>query len=231
MIHGGLGCSVKSRPDNSGTVILTRCWYGARGAGATGTAAQSALRQAQLAQMILTNLYVGIAQGAVERFGLHLSSSRPFPAAGVSQAVDDPLHPAPVWRTVKVAAVQALAELAAQQLTAPSRPVTARHDRISVAAWLLRWRKPRVLAHQAALDVSTGVRVDQIVPPKCRWAGPLWRNARVHTLHDPVDYKLRGMGRHCAVELFRRRTLKTYQYAINSGYPAMIAWATGKFAS
>ncbi|MFX7922474.1 hypothetical protein ABTK16_19210 [Acinetobacter baumannii] len=23
-----------------------------------------------------------------------------------------------------------------------------------------------------------------------------WRNARVHTLHDPVDYKLRDLGRH-----------------------------------
>ena len=23
-----------------------------------------------------------------------------------------------------------------------------------------------------------------------------WRNARVHTLHDPVDYKLRDLGRY-----------------------------------
>lgn len=23
-----------------------------------------------------------------------------------------------------------------------------------------------------------------------------WRNARVHTLHDPIDYKLRDLGRH-----------------------------------
>ena len=56
----------------------------------------------------------------------------------------------------------------------------------------------KVLAHRAAVEVSsqlfelTGARSTSSRLGLDRF----WRNARVHTLHDPVDYKLRALGRH-----------------------------------
>ena len=56
----------------------------------------------------------------------------------------------------------------------------------------------KVLAHRAAIEVSsqlfelTGARSTSSRLGLDRF----WRNARVHTLHDPVDHKLRALGRH-----------------------------------
>jgi len=55
-----------------------------------------------------------------------------------------------------------------------------------------------VLSHRAAIEVSsqlfelTGARSTSQRFGLDRF----WRNARVHTLHDPVDYKLRDIGRY-----------------------------------
>ena len=55
-----------------------------------------------------------------------------------------------------------------------------------------------MLAHRAAIEVSsqmfelTGARSTSSRHGFDRY----WRNARVHTLHDPVDQKLRDIGRH-----------------------------------
>jgi alkylation response protein AidB-like acyl-CoA dehydrogenase len=56
----------------------------------------------------------------------------------------------------------------------------------------------KVLAHRAGVEVSsqlfelTGARSTSARYGLDRF----WRNVRVHTLHDPVDYKLRDIGRH-----------------------------------
>jgi len=56
----------------------------------------------------------------------------------------------------------------------------------------------KVLAHRAGLAVTsqlfelTGARSTSERLGLDRF----WRNVRVHTLHDPVDYKLRDLGRH-----------------------------------
>ncbi|HEX7983951.1 MAG TPA: monooxygenase, partial [Duganella sp.] len=55
----------------------------------------------------------------------------------------------------------------------------------------------KVLAHTAGIDVSnqmfelTGARSTSARYGYDRF----WRNVRVHTLHDPVDYKIRDLGR------------------------------------
>ena len=56
----------------------------------------------------------------------------------------------------------------------------------------------KVLAHRAAMDVSTQVFELTGARSTSQKLGldRFWRNARVHTLHDPVDYKLRDIGRH-----------------------------------
>jgi alkylation response protein AidB-like acyl-CoA dehydrogenase len=56
----------------------------------------------------------------------------------------------------------------------------------------------KVLAHRAAIEVSsqffelTGARATSQKLGLDRF----WRNARVHTLHDPIDYKYRDIGRY-----------------------------------
>jgi alkylation response protein AidB-like acyl-CoA dehydrogenase len=56
----------------------------------------------------------------------------------------------------------------------------------------------KVLAQRAAIEIGnemfelTGAR-----STSARFGfDRFWRNARVHTLHDPVDYKLRDLGRY-----------------------------------
>jgi alkylation response protein AidB-like acyl-CoA dehydrogenase len=55
-----------------------------------------------------------------------------------------------------------------------------------------------VLAHRASLEIGsqlfelTGARSTST----SRGLDRFWRNARVHTLHDPVDHKLREIGLH-----------------------------------
>jgi alkylation response protein AidB-like acyl-CoA dehydrogenase len=56
----------------------------------------------------------------------------------------------------------------------------------------------KVLSHRAGLEVSnqlfelTGARSTSGKLGLDRF----WRNVRVHTLHDPIDYKYRDLGRY-----------------------------------
>lgn len=155
--------------------------------------------RSQLAQLILTNLYVGIARGALEQ-GLRYTreSSRPFFASGVSRAIDDPYVQQRYGQLrVLVRPAEVLADLAAQKLDealALGVSLTA-EQRGQVA---LAVAEAKAVAHRAAIEVSSQVF-------ELTGAGStsgrhgldrFWRNARVHTLHDPIDYKLRDLGRH-----------------------------------
>ena len=56
----------------------------------------------------------------------------------------------------------------------------------------------KALAHRAGIEISsqmfelTGARATSAQLGYDRF----WRNARVHTLHDPIDYKIRDLGRY-----------------------------------
>lgn len=159
---------------------------------------QATLR-AQIAQLILAHLYLGIATGALnEASQFAREFGKPWFAAGVGRAVDDPylqhrfgeLH-----LLVRPAAV--LAAEAARQVDAAFREGAAlgaqQRGETAIAV-----AEAKVLAHRAAVEVSsqmfelTGARSTSSRLGLDRF----WRNARVHTLHDPVDYKLRDIGRY-----------------------------------
>lgn len=159
---------------------------------------QGTLRS-QLAQLILTNLYVGIAQGAFDAARAYTRDhTRPWFSAGVALSVDDPIvqhRYGDLWLKVRPAA--ALADHAALLVDEAFRrgdALTAT-DRAGVA---LAVSEAKVLAHRAAIEVSsqlfelTGARSTS----ESLGLDRFWRNARVHTLHDPVDQKLRALGRH-----------------------------------
>lgn len=164
----------------------------------TKPTAQSTLRS-QVAQLIMANLYLGIGEGAYEAARSYLAQeARPWFASGVAAAGDDPLVQhrfGQLWLKLRPASV--LADHAAQELERLFRlsaAVTAQQRgelAISVA-------EAKVLAHRAGVEVSseifelTGARSTSAKYGFDRF----WRNARVHTLHDPVDYKIRDLGRY-----------------------------------
>jgi len=165
--------------------------------------AQAATPQAtvrsQIAQLIMTNLYLGIAEGAFEAARRYTEEqAKAWFASGVDKASDDPLvqhRYGQLWLLLRPA--QVLADVAAQELDAAYRKgalITAQ-DRGQLAVAVA---EAKALAHKAGLEISsqmfelTGARSTSAQYGFDRY----WRNVRVHTLHDPIDYKLRDLGRY-----------------------------------
>jgi alkylation response protein AidB-like acyl-CoA dehydrogenase len=157
--------------------------------------------RSQVAQLIMANLYLGLAEGAMDAARRYLrEDARPWFAAGpeVKEATGDPFvqHRFGQFRLL-VRPAQVLAEQAARELDDAWRRGTALTDagRGEVA---LAVAEAKVLSHRAAIEIAsqlfelTGARSTSSRYGLDRY----WRNARVHTLHDPVDYKLRDLGRH-----------------------------------
>ena len=152
-----------------------------------------------LAQLILVNLYTGLAQGALNEARQYtLNEARPWAASGVARAADDPytVHRYAEMHLTTTAAA-ALADSAAQQLQqAWEQGEDLQHEERGQVA--LASAEAKVFAHRAALSVGEGV-FDVCGARSARAAQGLdrfWRNARTHTLHDPIDYKLRDIGRY-----------------------------------
>ncbi|MBV7535219.1 acyl-CoA dehydrogenase family protein [Duganella sp. sic0402] len=159
---------------------------------------QATLRS-QVAQLIMANLYLGIGEGAFEAARGYIGKeARPWFASGVERAGDDTLiqhRLGQLWLKLRPAAV--LADHAAGQLDRLFRLGSAltaqQRGELAVAV-----AEAKVLAHQAGVDVSseffelTGARSTSSKFGYDRF----WRNVRVHTLHDPVDYKIRDLGRY-----------------------------------
>jgi alkylation response protein AidB-like acyl-CoA dehydrogenase len=155
--------------------------------------------RSQIAQLVMTHLYLGLAEGAFEQARRYTATqTRAWPASGVDRAVDDPLvqhRYGDLW--LQVRAAQSVAREAVQvldQALARGEALSARErGEMAVAG-----AEAKVLAHRAAVTVSsqffelTGARSTSARLGLDRF----WRNARVHTLHDPVDYKVRDLGRY-----------------------------------
>lgn len=165
---------------------------------AVAPTAQATLRS-QVAQLIMTNLYLGIAEGAFAAARDYLAGeARPWFASGVAAATDDPFvqhRYGELWALVRPAEVLADdAGRALDRLFARGHLVTAQErGELAVAG-----ATAKVLAHRAAIEIGsqlfelTGARSTSAKHGFDRY----WRNARVHTLHDPVDYKYRDLGRY-----------------------------------
>jgi alkylation response protein AidB-like acyl-CoA dehydrogenase len=152
-----------------------------------------------VSQLVLTNLFVGIAEGALEEARRYVTQhARPWINSGVEHARDDPylLQRFGEMR-LKAVGAQALATRAALALDdAWSKGHTLSADERAHVA--LAVSEAKIYAHRAALDVSEslfdacGARATGAPLALDRF----WRNARVHTLHDPLDYRVRDVGRY-----------------------------------
>ncbi|WP_349742422.1 acyl-CoA dehydrogenase family protein [Roseateles cavernae] len=189
------------RQTDSGTVRFDEVWLAdaelLQLPGTTPT--PRATLRSQIAQLIMVNLYLGIAEGAFDEARRYtLTHSKPWFASGVTRAADDPLiqqRYGDLWLYLRPA--QALADEAALKLAAAlvrGEALTA-DERGAVA---IASAEAKVLAHRAAIEVSTQLfELTGARSTSARFGlDRFWRNARVHTLHDPVDYKLRDLGRH-----------------------------------
>ncbi|HEY0294673.1 MAG TPA: acyl-CoA dehydrogenase family protein [Bordetella sp.] len=163
------------------------------------SATPKATLRTQLAQLVMTNLYLGIAQGALaEARRFVQEDARPWFAADVQRQADDPYVQARFGEFRLVArAAEALADAAGKQLDAAlgrgDEVTAAERGELAVAS-----AEAKVWSHRAALQVTselfdaTGAR-----SASGRYGyDRFWRNARVHTLHDPVAYKIRDLGRY-----------------------------------
>lgn len=150
-----------------------------------------------IAQLVLTNIYLGIGEGALaEARAYTRSQSRAWFLSGVERQSEDPYVLSKYGEFLVELHGAALAtEHAAEFLDGAWSKGNALTDRerseTAVAA-----AAAKVLATRAGLDITqrlfevTGARATSAKAGLDRH----WRNLRTHTLHDPVDYKLRDLG-------------------------------------
>ncbi|MBC3878031.1 acyl-CoA dehydrogenase family protein [Undibacterium sp. FT79W] len=160
--------------------------------------AQATLRS-QIAQLMMANLYLGIASGAFDAARNYTrDKARAWFSSGVSAATEDPYiqhRYGELWLLLRPAT--ALADLAAQELESTFRKgalVTAAER----GALAISVAEAKCLAHRAGIEVSSQMfELTGASSTSSRYGyDRFWRNVRVHTLHDPIDYKLRDLGRY-----------------------------------
>lgn len=147
------------------------------------------------AQLLHVAIDAGVARGALEAAADFVRTrSRPWFEAGVDRAQDDPLT---VQRfgelTVTVRAAEAALSVAARAVDAvfaTPGPDAAAEASLAVAT-------AKVLADRAAVEVPSALFEVSGTRSAAGDAGldRYWRDARTHTLHDPVRYKVRHLGR------------------------------------
>ncbi|RZF27345.1 monooxygenase [Paraburkholderia sp. UYCP14C] len=150
-----------------------------------------------LAQSILAHVYLGLGEGALQAARTAtLAQTRPWISSTAERVNEDQYVLArygDFW--LELEAARALAERAAVGFDAAWRrglPLTeSERGEVAIAV-----AAARVAAARAGLDVAhrmfevTGARSTAAALRLDRF----WRNLRVHTLHDPIDYKVRDLG-------------------------------------
>ena len=151
-----------------------------------------------LAQFVFVNLYLGIAEGALTE-GCDFINHHAFawPASGLTKRSDDPFQQNRIGLlAASLQGAKSLADRAANVLElalARGEALTA-DERGEVA---IAVAEAKVLAHQISLSASTELFEMTGAKGSHQSLGldRFWRNARTHTLHDPIDYKLNQIGR------------------------------------
>ncbi len=184
------------RQTDSGTVQFEQVFVDSSELlGPVGPSPRTTLR-ACLSQLILTQLYLGNAQAALDAALRYTrEQSRAWPASGVAKASDAPFiqqRYGELW--LRYRAAVPLAEQAAVRLQAAwEKSALTAAERAEVA---LAISEAKVVAVRAALDITSQIFENMGARATSSRYGfdRFWRNVRVHSLHDPVDYKVRDLG-------------------------------------
>ncbi|MGF9714300.1 acyl-CoA dehydrogenase family protein [Paenibacillus naphthalenovorans] len=164
-----------------------------------------------LSQIILANVFVGSAEGALEEARNYtLSKSRPWYLTDYKQAIDDPFiqrRYGDFWIDVQ-AAVQ-LVEKAGEKVDeawAKDRSLTAEERGETV----LFTGAANAFGTKVALNVTSNIFEVMGARSATRKNNfdRFWRNVRLHSLHNPIEYKRKNIG----------KWLLTGEYPIPSAY-------------
>ena len=149
-----------------------------------------------MTQSILSNIFVGLAQGALlEARQYTLGLERPFTGSASLPQEDPYVLERYGEMYVRIAAAEGLLDRGAEALqTAWQREYSLTPEERGTCAAAVSLAK--VAAGRAALDVTS--QVFEVMGARATSAkyrfDRFWRNARTLTLHDPLDYKVREVG-------------------------------------
>lgn len=197
------------RTTASGTVLLENVRVTAEQVIENWKLAQTPNIQGAVSQLIQAAIDAGIAREAIDdTIRFVTEKSRPWVDANVERAGDDPYVIADIGRLkLDLHAAEALLRKAARVLdeiaAAPVDAQSAARASIAVA-------EAKVLTTEIALQTSE--KLFELAGSRATLAefnlDRHWRNARVHTLHDPVRWKVHAVG----------------AYHLNGALPARHSW-------
>lgn len=150
------------------------------------------------AQLLHAAIDAGIARRAIDEAGEFVRTrTRPYPDSGVERAVDDPVVVRAFGEMeLAVRGAEALLEQAGRRVDDADR----RLDEESIGEASLAVAAARASTAEVAVQVAS--RLFEVAGTRAALAGldldRHWRNARTHTLHDPVGWKVQHLGRWAA---------------------------------
>lgn len=150
-----------------------------------------------VSQLILVEIYIGNAQGALLSAWQYVhEQGRPWFQSGLERASDEPFTQQR-FGDLRIALRSAIAladdaERKLQQAWHRGDALTAQErGELAIAIF-----ETKIAAARAALDITS--RIFEVMGARATAAkygfDRFWRNVRVHTLHDSLDYKLKDVG-------------------------------------
>ncbi|MDD7933489.1 acyl-CoA dehydrogenase family protein [Actinomycetospora straminea] len=154
-------------------------------------------------QLVFVSFYLGIARGALEEAaGYTRTTTRAWLHSGRSHAVDEPYVIDTYGDlTAKLWAAEALADAVAAEALPIHRDPDALTERAR-GEHEVRVAAVKARATDIVLEVTS--RVFEVLGARATTSSlafdRFWRNVRTHTLHDPVAYKRREVGRFVLID-------------------------------
>ncbi|NMZ18949.1 SfnB family sulfur acquisition oxidoreductase [Pseudomonas rhodesiae] len=182
------------RTTGSGSVVFDNVWVAAQDVVPFQSAFERPTTVGPLAQILHAAIDTGIARAAFED-ALHFvrTKTRPWIDATSDKASEDPLTLKSFGHlSVRLHATEALLERAGEYLDRAQADSSAEH----VAAASIAVAEARALSTEVSL--AAGSTLFELAGSQATLAehglDRHWRNARVHTLHDPVRWKYHAVG-------------------------------------
>ncbi|PHN27786.1 SfnB family sulfur acquisition oxidoreductase [Pseudomonas sp. ICMP 561] len=182
------------RNTGSGSVVFENVYVDARDVVAFQSAFERPTTVGPLAQILHAAIDTGIARAAFEE-ALHFvrTRTRPWIDSGIEKAVDDPLTLSSFGKlSIRLFAAEALLDRAGEILDIAQADSNADN----VAAASIAVAEARAISTEISL--AAGSTLFELAGSQATLAehglDRHWRNARVHTLHDPVRWKFHAIG-------------------------------------
>jgi SfnB family sulfur acquisition oxidoreductase len=182
------------RTTGSGSVVFDNVYVDADDVVPFQTAFERPTTVGPLAQILHAAIDTGIARAAFED-ALHFvrTRTRPWIDSGIEKAVDDPLTLHSFGKLgIRLHAAEALLERAGEYLDRAQADTTPEH----LAQASIAVAEARAISTEISLEA--GSTLFELAGSQATLAehglDRHWRNARVHTLHDPVRWKYHAIG-------------------------------------